>query len=359
MSETINESQEPRTEDSQVIGQKAVESVQQTDEGRVDDVAKAWDIAHAAKGKRDYAADLRRASSDATTAIETIDAPAEVIEDAQRQIAELDHAMRKQDDELYAVVHDNEQSTESRDKAKEQQQQLYAENYEAKLPHKKLVDELLKDENPELRRALSTLVYKLKEDLRDDPTGDISKLRDDTKDIFLGHSERFLRESSENDDAAERLEYWTGILHDNPPSDAYKQRFGIESVTPSELYRLERDVNRAKQEAENTRKNIDRYASSAHFYGTILRNTLVEYGFLSSNFHDRDAEEYVGQTIYVPRSEEAQDYLKTLSMPNDSQDRSDILAQAAHKFIDKVDLPSKLKQTFLEDIQTGRAAQWQ
>lgn len=234
-------------------------------DGRVADVEKAWDMAHAGKGDRDRAVVSRERATD-------IEAGLSQLPDA---VAEL----REPAEQLVGITRSRQELSSSTEKGSQAYQQSEAEINERDSKIWEQIDSIIEAKFAKFESR----VYEIVESIREDKDFDEVTQRVEGRMSSDLYQANVAAEQADKD--AERIEEWAGILHDHPLSEAYKERFGLDAaITPKNLVEVEHEIAMEEQRGRANRNRI-------------------------------------------------------------------------HLYVEPLDI--KLKRTFLEDIRTGRAAQWQ
>ena len=184
------------------------------------DFDKAWDMAHAGKENRDHAADSQAQSK------HTYEAMLHVGEDA----AELREPVKLMGDMEEKWSGDRKSRT------------IKDESTYYKTAQQ--VDRLIDSKDPVVREALRVVVDQLKKGgaFKDDDFWFKDNLKW-AEDEIASKSHALGFEAIDSVRKAEKVERWAEVLHDLPPSDAYKERFGLnEEITPKLLAELEDEL---------------------------------------------------------------------------------------------------------------------
>jgi len=232
-------------------------------DGRIADVEKAWDMAHAGKKDRDRAAASRERATD--------------IEAGLSQLPDTVAELREPAEQLVGIDRSRQELSSSTEKGSQAYQQSEAEINERDSKIWEQIDSII-----EAKLAkFESRVYEIVESIREDKDFDEVTQRVEGRMSSDLHGANIAAEQADKD--AERIEEWAGILHDHPLSEAYKERFGLDTpITPKTLVEVEHEIAMDEQRGR---------------------------------------------------------------------------ANRMHLYVEPLDI--KLKRTFLEDIRTGRAAQWQ
>lgn len=305
---------------------------------RVDE-SKAWDMAHAGKDKRDRAAEQR------------IEAKAfEGIADKKSEIVE---GLYDSAQELHAVEPADNHVRDRNDPMRLKYSELYEEYY----------DKADKLDLPDLTRLVKAAV--VGNEIMDIVRQGGNKQEAETllEDSLRAEAKGTRRAAEYSDGDAERLETWAAILHDNPPSKAFLNKYYRTKPTSRELMQLEDSATFREQEATRAVKEIEEVLSSpgAVLAGELDDESLTSYtysAFRSAGLTFRPAE--LIRRVYGDDSDEVMEWQRRQTDPNTTLGKlRDIYATAFLEGIRPQLESYKRDRVFLEDIKSGRAAQWQ
>jgi len=423
---THQESQRPLQEDTvaalgEVAAQGNVDLSEQSTEvpDTAVDVSKAWDMAHAGKDDHDKAASERR---DADKIIQKI-------EEVPAIIGDIVESQKKVDDVLRANYKDPYDSSKTYDEGenigyqKTQHEHMTLsrpEDYDSEDPWKsKLYDEEADIATEEDRMARDQLIAI--EGLNDPSKAQryLDKIRELAAEIATTNADFTESKSYKDlleevamlerwhgrdriapntyDERAQRHEEWAEILHDKAPSEAYKERYGIEVITPSILVAMEDDVDDKLKAVKDAEVWFDRHFKSpddilpeSNLYGTGIDTFLSATDIYPDENarggyrHPKQHRSYMNATSYsngrrmrgkehpaldvkgvadfafTPGSPESEEYKALISDDNTTLgERNKAYAKAVKSAAKNMAVTVKLKQAFLNDIKSGRAASWQ
>lgn len=320
-------------------------SSQDTEDGRKGN-SKAWDMAHAGKEKRDTAAEWR---TEASAFDSMADKKTEIVEN------------------LYGPAQEHNVARQEYDHKKAQQNGFMAEDDSLVLNARKTHDELYGKAGqldlPQLPKLRTDVI--VGNAMLD--AAEIGSSKQEAEVSFenslRSEAERKRRGAKNPDREAERLEQWAEILVDNPPSQAFLDKYDKRRVTARELLELENSV--AAQEERN---------------GIALRETeellstpnIVVLGELNYDDLNEDAERAFRRAglnfgavelmkrVHGDDSDEVAEWQRMQADPNTTLGQlRDLYAAAFMEGIRPLLERYKTHKAFLDDIRSGRASQWQ
>lgn len=333
------EDKAPVTEVNSSLGTVAVENIQADDDRP--DASKAWDMAYGGKDERDSAARQRKRANNIEIGLtELPDTVAKLREPSEQRLV-LDKALTESEKSGNRDTPEWEDLLE-RDKALRED-----------------IKEIIRGQNVTIQNELKQLTEAVRKGR------DYDEVIDAKKESLSINQWKANNSAEKSDASAERLEEWAGILHDHPLSEAYKERFGLENVTPATLVKIEDEIATKQSLLDEAKEEIS-LDSAEEIQVPYINNPVVNsYArkLAGMGFAEDDSElqsPNIAEFAYTPGSQEYVEYKSVMGdRQASSEDRERMYKAALQQYTKNVTLDIKLKKTFLEDIKTGRANMWQ
>ncbi|MFZ2545389.1 MAG: hypothetical protein WAW80_05410 [Candidatus Saccharimonadales bacterium] len=193
----------------------------------------------------------------------------------------------------------------------------------------------------------------------------ISKVEDDIMGYRMDRAGHY-------DELAEQQETWAGVLHDNPPSEEFLKKYGkSEQYTVLELAALDQSVQDKEEISIGLAERIDKALQSPLVMreGTNERDTLIriisraweDVGNPKQGIYYSLEPEYAVEGAFKWDDDERyQEWQRLWGDSNTTVGQlNEIYATAVRKIVRGTLDYYKIDKAFLEDISSGRAAQWE